>query len=90
MDRWSVHRAALMQAFLARSAGRIDVECLARYTPDLNPVEQVWNDTKYRDLANVPATDLDDLDTLVRSSIRHMRGQSRLLRAAFATAQLVL
>jgi transposase len=69
-DRWSVHRAAARQ--LARYAW-LQVEYLPPYAPELNPVEAVWNHTKYGDLANFIPADRDDL----RSSIIHSLNQQR-------------
>ena len=37
---------------LQRFPNRVQIEWLPAYAPDLNPVEQVWNRTKYTDLAN--------------------------------------
>lgn len=91
MDRWSVHRAALMQAFLARSAGRTHVEWLPGSAPDLSRVDQVCGTIPNKVTWRIwPPHELDDLDTLVGSSIRHMGDQSRLLRAAFHATALPL
>lgn len=37
---------------------------LPRYSPDLNPIEQIWNDVK-RDLAPLDAPDLDTYRSLI-------------------------
>lgn len=90
MDRWSVHKSAAVRKFLERHHQSIRVEWLPGYAPDLNPVEQVWNHTKYSDLANVAPQDVQELDRLVHFSIGHKRGQSHLLRSFFQTAKLEL
>jgi transposase len=51
MDRWRVHRPGARR-LEQRFGRRIGVEWLPAYAPDLNPDEQVWNHTKYADLAN--------------------------------------
>ncbi|MFQ6092198.1 MAG: transposase [bacterium] len=90
MDRWNVHRAKTLWKYLEAHSDAIRVEWLPAYAPDLNPVEQVWNHSKYSDLANVAPDDLEELDQLVRSSISDTRSQRHLLRSFFQTAGLVL
>ncbi|MFH1417667.1 MAG: IS630 family transposase [Planctomycetota bacterium] len=51
LDRLSAHRSAAKR-LVARYGCRVDVEWLPPYAPELNPVEQVWDHTKYADLAN--------------------------------------
>jgi len=48
IDRWSVRRKA---AEALAGDERFWIEWLPPYAPDLNPVEHVWNHTKYGDLA---------------------------------------
>jgi len=60
LDRYSAHRKAvrLLQDWF-------EVEWLPAYAPDLNPVEMVWNHSKYSDLANFIPEDVDDLHQAV-------------------------
>ena len=90
LDRWSVHRSAPVRRFMQRHRATMEVEWLPSYAPDLNPAEQVWNHTKYSDLPNVAPWDLEELDSLVESSIGHTRNQQHLLRSFFRTAKLRL
>ena len=90
MDRWSVHRAALVRNYLEHHKRNIQVEWLPGYAPDLNPVEQVWNQAKYSYLANVAPKNIDELDELVHFSIGDQCKQSHLLRSFFQTAKLEL
>ena len=52
LDRWSVHRAAVA-ILQKRYPDRLTIEWLPAYAPELNPTEQVWNHTKYGDLAQL-------------------------------------
>jgi len=90
LDRWSVHRAAMVRRYLERHRHRIRVEWLPAYAPDLNPAEQVWNHAKYSDLANVAPPDSRDLTRRIRRSLRHTRRDPALLRSFFKTAKLRL
>jgi transposase len=84
-DRWSVHRSAARQ--LARY-NWLQVEYLPAYAPELNPVEQVWNHTKYGDLANFVPSDADDLRQSIVSSLNRHRANQRLKYSCFRRAQL--
>jgi transposase len=90
MDRWSVHRAKIVQGYLKARPKNVRVEWLPAYAPDLNPVEQVWNHSKYTDLANLAPEDIEELDQLIGASIRNTRSQAHLLRSFFQTAGLAL
>ena len=79
-----------MRNYVHRNCHNIHLEQLPAYAPDLNPVEQVWNHTKYADLPNLAPRDLEELDCLVNSSITNTRGQSHLLRSFFRMAKLQL
>lgn len=57
-DRWNVHRSAARKL---SGCSWIEFEWLPAYAPELDPVEAVWNHTKYSDLANFIPDDVDDL-----------------------------
>jgi transposase len=88
LDRGKVHRAAVVRDYVERHRDNIHLEELPPYAPQLNPTEQVWNHAKYTDMPNLAPDDLEELDVLVRSSMRNTRGQSRLLRSFFDLAGL--
>jgi len=66
------------------------MEWLPPYAPDLNPVEQVWNRSKYTDLANYIPNDIGKLEKEVCESISHMCSQQSLLRSFFKKTILKL
>ena len=90
LDRWSVHKGRTVREYLQRYAAEIQIEWLPGYAPDLNPAEQVWNHSKYSDLANFSPADCDQLERHVEFSMRKQRVQSSLLRSFFKTAELPL
>ena len=67
---------------------RFRIEWLPPYAPDLNPVEHVWNHTKYGDLANYIPDDLPDLELDINWSINQPRRRPKLLRSFFHAAKL--
>ena len=85
MDRWAVHRKA---AKALAGDERFWIEWLPPYAPDLNPVEHVWNHTKYGDLANYIPDDLVDLELELDWSIDQTRQRPKLLRSFFHAAEL--
>ena len=85
MDRWAVHRKV---ARMLAGDRRFWIEWLPSYAPDLNPVEHVWNHTKYGDLANYIPDDLLDLELELDWSIDQTRKRPKLLRSFFHGAEL--
>jgi len=89
LDRYSAHRKAVR---LLREAHPdwFEVEWLPAYAPELNPVEMVWNHSKYGDLANFIPEDVEDLHRAVTASLEDMRTQTQLIRSFFRYARLEL
>ena len=88
-DRWVVHRSAA--AYFDKShPDWFKFEWLPPYSPELNPVEQCWNHTKYSDLANFIPDDLNHLHTEVYNSIEKQHHNQTLLRSFFKYAKLPL
>lgn len=86
-DRLNVHRSATK--ILQRRAD-LPVEWLPAYAPDLNPVEQIWNRSKYTELANYIAQDIDDLHGAVAIALAIQAPEQDLLRGYFKHAGLFL
>jgi transposase len=89
LDRWQVHRSAARR-LLVRFPRRLQIEWLPAYAPQLNPDEQVWTQTKYRDLANFLPQDITALGQAVQQSLHQTQRQQSLLRSFFKHAKLKL
>lgn len=91
-DKLNVHKAGVKRWLAGRpkDAPRVMVEWLPSYAPELNPAEQLWNNGKRVDLANLAPADSDDLRRHVRSSLTRQRCRPNLLAAAFDHARLPL
>lgn len=87
LDRWQVHRSGVKR-LQDRFGRRVHIEWLPAYAPELNPTEQVWNHTKYADLANFIADDVDHLQQSVTESLGTTKADRRLLRSFFHHAKL--
>lgn len=90
LDRWSVHRTTVRQPLADRPSWLVAVSWLPSYAPGLNPVEQVWDHTKYSDLANYLPESLADLHEAVGMSLASKRLRPALRRSFFHCAQLNL
>jgi len=89
LDRWPVHFPAV-DRLRHRFRRRLRIEWLPPYAPELNPDEQVWNRTKYTDLANFCPENLINLAKAVRHSLEHTKRRQSLLRSFFEYAGLRL
>ena len=85
-DRWSVHRAAARQ--LANYSW-LQIEWLPAYAPELNPVEAMWNHTKYSDLANFIPDDAEHLRESIQISITAQRSNPYLKHSFFRYTELI-
>lgn len=88
-DRWNVHRSATTY-FQTHYPDWFQFEELPAYSPQLNPVEQCWNHTKYVDLANFIPEDLEDLHTEATESLQSLRDDQQFLRGALEYCKLPL
>lgn len=89
MDRYSVHRSGVRR--LEEAGCRwLSVEWLPPYAPELNPVEFVWNHTKYSDLANFVPDDVEQLHEAVLESIDDQQQDAWLKRSFFRSAGLLV
>ena len=89
-DGAPIHRSKVVKAFLqAETNGRLELEPLPGYAPDLNPLDGgVWHWLKNVALANVCATDLAGLQHELRAAIVRLRRKSSVIKASFAEAKL--
>ena len=89
LDRYSVHRKAVRLLTQAHPHW-FEVEWLPAYAPELNPVEMLWNHTKYADLANFIPENIGHLHQAVTASICDTRHKGHLIRSFFKYAGLEL
>lgn len=84
-----MHRSAAAY-FTAQHPEWFEFEELPAYAPELNPVEQCWDHTKYTDLPNSIPDDIDHLHAAVTESIDNQRDNQTLLHSFFEYAKLPL
>ena len=61
---------------------------LPPYAPELNPVEQIWNYLKNREIANLCASCITEVGDLARRRLRSMQRRPNLLRSFWQQAEL--
>jgi transposase len=80
------HKSRAMTTHLQTQRSWLTAERLPGYAPELNPTELVWGNVKGRELANLCADNLSDVERAVRTGLRRVRtgphAGVRLLRHA--------
>lgn len=89
-DNLPAHRSKLVAEYLGTTKGRIWVERLPGYAPELNPIEYLWGYAKGNDLANLAPKDLWELSREAKKALRRVRRMPRCLRAFWVQSTLDL
>lgn len=79
-DRLVAHRSKIVNRWLEKNR-RIETEFFPPYAPELNPVEYLWSYLKMNGLANLAATDLDQLYSESKKSLCNIRKQKNILKS---------
>jgi transposase len=87
-DGLPAHRSRLVQQFVADQHGRLQLERLPAYAPELNPVEYLWGYWKQRELPNFCPKNLAELSGHARQALRRMRRRPALVTAFWKQAKL--
>jgi transposase len=87
-DRLTAHRSRLVREHVETLGGRIEIEYLPAYAPELNPVEYIWAYLKQHELPNVCPKDLWNLGDGARRSLKRMRRRKRLITAFWKQSSL--
>jgi len=89
-DGLPAHRSRLVGEFITAQRGRLAIECLPAYAPELNPVEYIWGYCKHHELPNFCPRDLGQLGYQARRALRRMRRRPTLVRSFWQQAELSL
>ena len=87
-DGAAIHRSALMRDHVAGTRGRLQVERLPAYAPELNPVEYLWGHLKTHEIANLIAHHAWELSFEATAALRKMRRRPSIITACHAQAEL--
>ena len=87
-DGSTTHRSRLVRGFVESQNGRLALEFLPGYAPELNPVEYLWGHWKHHELPNLCPKDFWQLSEQARKALRRMRRRPRLVTAFWKQAEL--
>lgn len=90
-DGSPIHRRVMVKEFVAQTQGKLWVDMLPGYAPDLNPWDEGgWNHLKNVQMRNLACRDLEELHEEFHHAVGRLRQRSHLIRSFFAQAGLTL
>jgi transposase len=90
-DGSPIHRRTQVRDFIADTRGRIRVEALPGYAPDLNPWDEGgWQHLKHVEMRNLVCRDLEELHEQFHLAIGRLRRKPHLVTSFYAQAGLKL
>ena len=78
----SIHKAGIVQKFVASTEGMLELHFLPLYSPQLNPDEQVWKKVKER-VAKQKPVDKFSLRSLLNDALKRLQGLPEIIRGFF-------
>lgn len=87
-DGVPIHRSKLVTQYVASTEGRIAIERLPTYAPELNPAEYIWAHLKQHEIGNLLVREAWQLSHHATAALRKIRRRPRIIRACFAQAEL--
>jgi transposase len=89
-DGLPAHRSRMVAQYLSEQQGRILVERLPAYAPELNPIEYLWGNVKGNDPANFSPKELCELSKAAREALIRKGRRPKLIRAFWIQTELNL
>lgn len=90
-DGSPIHRRAAVHEFVRGTRGKVHIEALPGYAPDLNPWDEGgWHHLKNVEMRNLTCRDLEELHQEFHLAIARFRQKPHLVRSCFAQAGLRL
>ena len=88
-DGSPIHRRVEVQQFVSETRGKVWLEALPGYAPDLNPWDEGgWHHLKHVERRNMVCRDLEELHQEFHLAVGRLRQKPHLVRASFAQAGL--
>jgi len=84
------HRSRKVKDFLSETGGRVHLEQLPGYAPDLNPDEGIWRYLKNVELKNVCCEQIGELKRQLRLAFERLRHKTDVITGCFGLAGLDL
>jgi len=83
VDGHPVHRSKAVKAFVEAHREKLALYFLPSYSPELNPVEQVWNHAKNHQIGKQVITGPDQMKKLVISALRRLQKLPAIIQGFF-------
>jgi transposase len=88
-DGSPIHRRLEVQEFVSETHGKVWLESLPGYAPDLNPWDEGgWQHLKHVEMRNLVCRDLEELHQEFHLAVGRLRQKPHLVRSFFAQAGL--
>lgn len=87
-DGLKSHRSHMVWDFVRQQKGKLWIEFLPAYAPELNPVEYLWGYWKVHELPNFCPKTFSDLSYHAIRALRRMRRRPTLVAAFWKQAEL--
>ena len=89
--RSPIHRRAAVKEFVDQSKGKVWLEAMPGYAPDLSPWDEGgWHHLKNVEMPNLPCRDLEELHEQFHLALHRLRRKPYLVQAFFDQAGLTL
>lgn len=82
-DGHPTHKSKKVKECIASFDGRLEVFLLPPYSPDINPIEQLWNHTKSNGVGRQPVKGPDQLKTAIINKLRSLQKLSKKIASFF-------
>ena len=82
-DGATIHRSCIVRDYIESLGGKLWVERLPAYAPELNPTEYLWGYWKQHELPNLCCRDLWQLSSHAAHALRRIRRKKSKLMTAF-------
>jgi transposase len=89
-DGAPIHRSILIRHYIAGTRGRIVMERLPAYAPELNPVAIHVGQLKTHEIANLIVTQAWELSFEATAALRQLRRRPAIIAACYTQAALCL
>lgn len=88
-DGLPAHRGQSLKQFLSQMRGRIHVERLPGYAPELNPKEGIWKQLKLVEMKNLCCAHLEELKVELRRAKERLRHKRGVIQGCFSQVGLL-
>jgi transposase len=90
-DGSPIHRRDIVRDFVSETEGKVRLEPLPGYAPDLNPWDEGgWNHLKNVEMRNLVCKDLEQLHQQFHLAVARLRRKTWLVHSFFAQAGLIV